>query len=325
MGITGQGSAIQIGLGKVWSVSVAPVVSLSHQSESMKLVPEYSEEESLVGGVTTSRLDIQGKKIEGDISCYAKPDYIAYCIALALGVEADPELVDGSTGAYRHIFTPLPGGALNSLLSASILVNRHVAVKEYVSCKMESLSLSASVKDYLQMTMTFKGHSEIPGTLSPLSQSVLPAYKFKEGTVKTDSVPLAKVTSFKFDYGNALESDLYTMDSGEHMDEIEPQKREITAELEVLYDSQNEALRESKFVQGNSVALEVVFTSSSEIESGFPYELKIEVPLGFVKDASPVLSGSERIKQTLSIKATGTSNDAVTITVTDGKDTKYIS
>lgn len=325
MGNTGQGTAVHIGIGKTWAAKAPAQVAFSHLSESLKRVVEYSEEESLVGGATTSRMDIQGEKVEGDLPFYAKPDNIGFALALALGAEAAPVAVAGAAAAYDHVFTLLPGGAGNSLPSASIIVDRHVAVKEYVSCKVDSFSLEAAVKDYLQGSLTFRGHSESDGVLGAFDPSPLPALRFKEGTVKIDDVVLADVTSFKLAIANALESDLYTMSSGGNMAEIDAQKRAVTLEIEALYNAANEAIREAKFVAGQSLDLDVEFVSSAEVEAGFPFRLSIAVPLGYLTDASPNIGGSDRMKQTLYITATEQAGtEAITMTVRDARATAYI-
>jgi hypothetical protein len=110
------------------------------------------------------------------------------------------------------------------------------------------------------------------------------------------------------------------------MAEIEPQKREITAEIEVLYDSTTNTVRTNDFKAGTTIDLWLKFESTEEADTDIPYQLIIEMPLCYITDASPNVGGPERIRQTLSVSASeNASNEAITVTLVDAQGNDYLS
>jgi len=324
--IAGRDSALQIGLESTWGTAVTPTAQVPFTSESLSYVPNYIEEDALVGAKTSGRMDVSGVKVEGDVSFIVKPgDYLGLLLGAALGEEATASQVDSST-AYEHVFTPVASGTSESLPHITITIDRKVAVKDMVSCKIGSLSLEASVNDYLRGTVTVMGYDEESGSLESLTSPATKAFQFKDGAITVDGSNYADVTSVSLEYNNNLEDELYTLGSGDNMVEIEPQAREITATLETLYTSDTESTRENKFKTGTTAAIVLTFTSSEDIESGYPYELKINMPLAYITEADPQVGGPDRITQSLSVKATeDSSNEAITVTLTDDKDDEYLS
>jgi len=320
----GRDSKLQIGLETTWGTGVAPTAEVPFTSESLSFLPNYIEEDALIGSKTSTRMDVSGEKVEGDISFLVKPgDFLGLLLYAALGEEATAAQVDTST-AYDHEFTPIASGTSNSLPHIIAVVDRKVAVKGYVSCKIESLSIEAGVNDYVRATISVRGYDEQSDALESLTAPTTRAFQFKDGTLTVDAANYADVTSFSLSYGNNLENDLYTLGSGANMSEIEPQAREITATLETLYTSATESTRENKFKTGSTAALVLTFESSEEIEAGYPYQLVIEMPLCYITEANPQVGGPDRITQSLSVKATeDSSNEAITITLRDDQDTEY--
>lgn len=323
--VSGRDSKVQIGLETTWGTAVAPTHEVPFTSESLRFIPNYIEEDALVGGKTSGRMDVSGEKVEGDVSFICKPDeYLGLILAATLGAEATAAQV-GVTDAYDHAFTPVAGGTGSSLPHLTITVDRKVAIKGYVSCKIDSLQLEAAVNDYLRGTISVRGHSEETDTLASLTAPTLKAFQFKSGAITVDASNYAEVTSVRFNYSNNLENDLYTLGSGDNMVEIEPQAREITMELETLYSTTTESTRENKFKAGATADIILTFTSSEDIDTATPYTLTIDMPLCYITEASPTVGGPDRITQTLSVRATeNASNEAVTITLRDAKTTDYL-
>lgn len=320
----GRDSKLQIGLESSWGSGVTPTAEVPFTSESLAYLPNYIEEDALIGTKTSTRMDVSGIKVQGDVSFIVKPgDYLGLLLYAVLGEEATAAQVDTST-AYDHEFTPIASGSTNSLPHIIAVVDRKVAVKGYVSCKVESFSLEASVNDYVRGSVTLRGYDEQSDELESLTAPTTRAFQFKDGTLTVDGANYADVTSFSFDYSNNLEDDLYTLGSGDYMSEIEPQAREITASLDTLYTSATESTREDKFKTGSTAALVLTFESSEEIESGYPYQMVIEMPLCYITEANPQIGGPDRITQSLSVKATeDASNEAVTITLRDDESSEY--
>lgn len=324
--ISGQDSHCQIGLESTWGTGVTPTLELSFTSESLKYVPNYISEDALVGRKTTSRMDVSGKKGEGDISFLCKPDEIGLLLAAALGAEGDYSQID-SSAAYSHQFSPVAGGTSGSLPHLTVVVDRKVAVAQYTSYKIGQLTLEAAVNDYLRGTISGVAYDEEAGSLESLTPSSLRAFQFVDGEVKVDDTAwTSQVTDINLTYNNNLEDELYTMGTDGYMAEIEPQKREITAEIEVLYDSTTNTVRTNDFKAGTTIDLWLKFESTEEADTDIPYQLIIEMPLCYITDASPNVGGPERIRQTLSVSASeNASNEAITVTLVDAQGSDYLS
>lgn len=322
----GNDAKLQIGIQSNWSTAVSPTLQISFTQENLRYVPNYMSEDALVGNKTTGRMDPAGVKVEGDFVALVKPDEIGLLLSWALGGESSASAVDGSA-VYDHSFSLVPGGSGNSLPKGTLVVDRKVDTYDYVGCKVNTFRLEAGVNDYLRATFGVIGYDEVKDVeLASLTPSSLKALQFKHGTITVDAADYADITSFSIDLGNNLEDDLFTMGSGDNMAEIEPQAREITASMEVLFSSTTESTRENKFKGGATAAVIATFTSDETILTGKYYTLTIEMPLFYITEASPNVSGPERITMTLEGTATeDDSNEAITITLRDAQDSKYIT
>ena len=321
--IAGQGARLQIGVGDTWGESAAPTVELTFTSEDLRYIPNYIEEDSLVAGKTSSGMDPAGVKVSGSFSVIVKPDEIGVPLALLMG----DDTADSSGDGFSHTMIPVAADASSSLEPFTLVVDRKVDTFGYKSCKMNSATFDASPNDYLRATFDVIGYDEDSADTidGALSESSLIGLQFKHGTVEIDDSSIADVINFSLTYNNNLEDDRYTMGSGGYMAEIEPQKREITAEVDVLYSSTTNATRISKFKAGATAKLEAIFTSTELISGSTYYSLEFEMPLAYIVDASPVVGGPDRITQTLSFRATENSgNEALTVTLINGDSQAYI-
>lgn len=325
--ISGQDSKLQIGAQSSWHGVVAPTKIVEFTSESLKLVRNYIEEDALVGRITTGRMDPAGDKVEGSFSMIVKPDNIGLLLSAALGAESAATVVGGKSTIYDHSFSCIVGGTSTSLPKLTIVVDRKATVKAFVGCKIDSMTLTAAINDYLRAEFQIRGRHEEAGTLASLNYSTKRAFQFVDGTITVDGSPVADVTDFKLSVKNNLENDVHTMDSSTYMQEIEPQKREITADLEVLYSSASDtAFRANAFSDGSTIALVCAFTSTESAGESEYYTLTLSIPLGYVTTADPAVGGPERIKMPVSVRASqDASNQPLTITLRDAQATKYIS
>lgn len=319
--IQGSGSKLQIGLESVWGTKVAPTVNIGYTSESMKFIPNYKQEDTLVGAKTTGRMDLFGKKTEGDINLIVHPDTIGWLLWEHFGAEGNAA-VAGS--AYTHAFTHVAAGASTSLPHFTMVIDRIVSAYAFVSCKSDQMKLSAKVNDYLRATFSLRGYSEAASAIVTLSNSATKGLKFSHGAITVAGAAYAEVTSFDLTDANNLENDLYVMNGSSYMIEIEPNARGTTGQLEVLYSATTEGTRSSYFMTGNVCSVVVTFTSDEMVGGTDPYKLTITMPNCYITDASPNVGGPERIRQSLSFTAAELySTEAITVTVQDGRSTKY--
>jgi hypothetical protein len=128
------------------------------------------------------------------------------------------------------------------------------------------------------------------------------------------------------EYGNNLENDRFTLNGSNKMQEIEPQKRDITFTLDTLYSTATNATRTDGFKEGTTVDLSLTFTSTEEVLIGKCYTLTIEAPNCYITEAHPNVSGPDRITMSMSLRAVETGGESpVTITLRDACSTAYIS
>ncbi|MCF7952009.1 MAG: hypothetical protein K9L57_10275 [Spirochaetaceae bacterium] len=322
--ISGRDSKCQVGLESTWGTPVSTTVQLPFTSESLGYTPSYQEEDALVGSKTSRRMDIMSVKTAGDVSLLVKPDAIGELLAATLGEESSSET---ASGVFEHVFTPVAGGTNASLLGITVCVDRKVNVFQYISQKVNELSLEGEAQDYLRASVSLIGYDEaVKASMASVSGSTLKAMKFSDGAVTIDGSSFADITSFSLNYGNNLDDDLFTINSGQNMVEPQPQSREITGQMEVLYSEEADNLRSSKFKAGDTMSAVLTFTSEDEIVTGENYKLEIVMPLCYITDAPVNVDGPDRIKQTLSFTATESeTQEAITVTLTNDRATAYIA
>lgn len=334
--ISGQDSKLEIGIGDTWGQTADPTCALEFTSEDLKFVPIYKGEDALVGGKTSSRMDIVGKKVEGGISFLAKPTSIGYFLGAAFGTEAAVAKTAGgdtTTGdtAFDHVFTPVAGGSSADLPWFIAVVDRKVNTFGYKGLKVDTLDIDASPQDYLRCKVSCTGYDEDSGdTISGDTLSTLKAFQFSHGQVYvgTDGAEVlyADVVKFNFSYKNNLEKDLYTMGTGLFPAEPQPQAREITATVDVLYSTTTDATRTTYFKGGITCSIRAIFTSTEKVDNANYYKLTLDMPRCYITDASPVVGGPDRIRQTLVVRATEQDSlEAVTATLVNARSTKYIT
>lgn len=323
--VTGLNTCVQIGKETTWGTKVTATVAINYTSEGFKLVEDKTEEDSLIGSATTREMDIQKESVEWDLAILAKPENVGMLLAMAMGTESAATAVSGATGAYKHEFTPIKNGASASLPKFSAVVDRHVAVKAYTGCKVDSMQISGKAGDYIRITLSGKGKTEEAGSVvSSLLVPSIKAFKFAGATITFDGTEFGDVTSVDFSYNNALDEGEQTSGSGIYGTEPEPQKRDISANLEVFFNAASNTIRDGKFKQNATAAVVLKFESPDEAASGTKYSMEISMPLFVITDCNPNVNGSEKIKMTISGKATESASlDAVKITLVDKKNSKY--
>lgn len=322
--IAGNNATMQVGVQANWSTAVAPSLQLEFTSESLQYLPNYMESDALTGARTTDRMDISGIKVEGGFDIIVNPDNIGLLLASLLGAEADATQVAATT-AYDHVFTPMSANVSSSLPKLTMVVDRIVGVLGYIGCKLDTMNLNAQTQDYLRASFGVRGYDEATDTKETLSASTKRPFQFVDGSLEIDSADFADVTSFSMDYSNNLENDLYTLNGSTKMQEIEPQKREITFSLDTLFSSASNTVRTNKFKAGAQASLELTFESTETIESGYYYTLTISAPNCYITEAHPNVGGPDRITMNMALRAVEEAGvSPVTITLRDAKADEYL-
>lgn len=303
------GNSLILQLGKEASYAVTPMADSTFRLHASKadFEPVYDKKNTgeLTGGKTAAKVETMYIKVEGSTDHGVRPDEVGLILKALLGVEATPDLVVGSTGAYSHIFTAIGTSESDHLPSLAARISRGGIVQGYSGLKINSVSFSAAPGDFLKMSITYVGKDEISETLTAaLVPSALKTLKFHHAVCKVDGDLLADVTNIKLDYNNNLMVDTQTTSTGLYAKEPEAGQRDIAIELEALYSSAAETERASFYKTDAIFSLEIVFTSDEEIETGYDYSMKWTINNAQMQTAPRTVSGaSDPNKITFTAKA----------------------
>jgi hypothetical protein len=318
----GEGARLQIGLEDTWGTAVSPTVELDMLSEDFGEEMITKTEETLVGKATAGRTDIMGKKVPGGFTILVKPDNIGLLLACALGAESAATGVGATSTVYDHDFSLVTGSA-TTLPFFTAVVDKRAAVKGFVSNKVKQMTFEMGNNDYLKATVESVGQKEKSDSLESLTLSTLRAFNFNDMTVEIDDTPVDEVLSAKVTINNNLEDDLFVADGSQYMIEPDRQRREVTVELEVLWNTDIETQRDDKYRAGEDVKLELIFTGATAAEEE-NYQLTFTFANAYYTQAKPVISGPERMKLPLSLKAASIGSDEpLVVTLRDLQSSQY--
>lgn len=326
--VTGQGAALQLGEESTWGTKVTPTVAINFTSEGFKPGIERKEEDSLIGGATASAMDIMRKSASFTWEQLARPENIGFVLAMALGEESDPEQISGSS-AYKHTFTLLRPSLTATLKKFTAVVNRHVHVKAYTGCKIDTMSIRAEAGDYMRISVSGKGRAEEDASVeSGLSVPSLKAFRFAGGKATFDSVDFGDVTNVQWDLSNNLDDGEQTLGSGYYSTEPEPQKRDVKVSLDTFFNQASDTVRSQKYLSENTVNVSLVFESPdyADASKNQHYSIQIDMPLLVLDSCDPNIAGPGKIVMPMSGTATeSASTQAVTVTLIDKYSSKYSS
>ena len=320
----GVGSNAYIGIGKetTWGTAVAPTTFLEFTDESIVKVINPIEPGALVGTRFKNGLYMTGSiDINGNFSIEVNPDNIGLLLGATLGAETTTQV--GTTTAYDHEFTPA-----DTLIPLSIEVGRDVASAaskafRYSGCEINTLALSCDINSILKAEFGILGKDETEETAATPSYSTKLPYVYTMGTVKIDSTAVAYVKSVTLNLNNNLYADRYVLNGGQNRTGTQPQSSDITGSLDMEWTT-DAYVERTKYLAGTDAALELIFTSTEEIESGYPYTLTISIPHFKYKKADANVSGKDVIPFAADFEAWKSGSTAIiTITHRDALTTDW--
>jgi hypothetical protein len=297
------GNAVKVQLGLEGANTYGTLATMQRQikiaSEDFKYTPSKKQEGVLTGLIGASVFQTMGKRTENSLSFLARPDDLGIFLKAVLGSET----VATVSGITTHTFTPIGNGLTDYLPSLSFLIDKKTDVFGYTGCKINSLSFSTAAEDFLNVEAEIYGKDELTGqTLSTsINSSPLKAFVFNGGSVKLGGSVMADITSISFNYVNNLENTLQTTSTGLYYKEPQPNLREITCELEMLYSTEAETFRSSFFKTDDIVSLELSFISNEIAAGTTPYSLTITIPATQVVECSNAISDANGVKQSASL------------------------
>jgi hypothetical protein len=322
MNFSGEDTKLQIGLESTWGTAVPPTVEIDMIEEEFGGEIIENTEPTLVGKATAGRTDVMGNKVPGGFTMLVKPDNIGLLLACALGTEAAPAGVGGTSTVYDHAFTLITGSA-TTLPFFTAVVDKKADVRGYISNKIQQLTFNLANNDYLQAQVSSVGRQEAADALESLTLSTLRAFNFNDLTVEIDDVVVDEITSANLTINNNLEDDLFVADGSSYMIEVDRQRREVTVEMEALYNSDIESLRTTNYLTATAVKLEIILTGDVANESE-NYQLSFELPNAYFTALKPMVSGPERMRVPLTLRAAAIGADEpITVTLRDLQTTSY--
>jgi hypothetical protein len=269
-------------------------------SEDFKYVLSKKQEGVLTGNIGAAKFQTMGIRTENSLSLLARPDDLGIFLKAALGVEASPATASGVT---THTFTPIGNALTDYLPSLTFKLDKRTGIFVYTGCKINSLAFSAAQEDFLTVDLELFGKDESIETtaLTSIVPSNLKAFVFNGGKVLLAGTEMADITSVKFSYNNNLENNLQTTSTGLYYKEPQPNTREISIDLEMLYSTEANTFRTNFFKTDDMLTVKLEFVSREYITGTTPYKLEIDVPAAQVSDCSIAVSDANGIRQSATL------------------------
>lgn len=301
MNINGIDTTLQIGRETAWGTKVAATQNINFLSESFKMEPEFIEEDSVIGSISSRDQDIAALNASGGYDAILKPENAISFFALALGVQATPVTHSGGTLAKDHVFTPV--GPNTALPSFTVVVDRKLHIKAYTGCQVDTFEIAAKSKDYVRTKVTVVCKGEEASTLATLSKPAKKAYRFANGFCSIDGVPFADVTGVVFSGKNSAAVGDPTLGSGLSPSEGGHGLREYTITLDTKFNTEANSLIENKYKAGDPVAVVLSFETPEVIESTTKHNFTINLPNVQINGGLPNIAGKEDMTVSITGKA----------------------
>jgi len=315
----GHNSYLGVAKETTYGVGVAPATFIEYTDESIANTINPITSGALVGSRFKNSILMSGIiDIGGNFKFEANPDNVGLIIGAALGSETTTQV--GTTTAYDHVITPA-----DSLPSLSIEIGRDVKVSRYAGCVIDGLTFNADINSILSIEAAIKGASENDSVSAATASysSKLP-YIFTMGTIKIDTVTVAYVKNLSLSLANNLFGDRYVLNGSQERVGLQPQGSQVTGSMELEFTSDGYAQR-TKYLNGTAVALQIIFTSTEEIETGYYYTLTIDVPYIKYQKADANVGGPDVIPFSVDFEAYQPSGDIMTVTLRDARTTNWIA
>lgn len=319
----GAGAQLAIGKESSWGTAVPDTMLVNFTSESLAAAVTKTEEESLLAAKAAAAYDLLGIKVAGDISFILKPENAGFFVKAALGgTDVVVQNQGGVTGQHQH--TIPAQSASGSIPSYTLIVNRKQAIKKYSGCKVDSLKLAAKAGDYVRVTVSVKGKDESTGTVTSTVPPSKKAYKFIGGTLSLGGTSM-DITGVDLDYQNGLDDGVQTSASGLYASEPVHSKRKISLNIEMPYDTNSEAIRNTNYLTETVLSTAVLHLESPEIIAvASKFRMDITLANVAILEAKVNVGGNGLL--TISIKGEATavgSTEPITAVIYDGTTAAY--
>lgn len=231
----------------------------------------------------------------------------------------------GSGGiAHDHVFTPADGAT--DLGSFAYFIDRHIKTFLYKGCVVNNFSMRATKGSFVFADFDILAKSEndnagaFPGGVT---HSTKHPYIFHMGAIMIDDSPVVFVKSFDFTHGWNLDAEGgFVLNGEDTRAHCYKTTGKLTGKMELEWTAASDAMREA-YRDNTQKKLELRFTSHEEIEAGYYYELKTEIPKVHILGDPPVISSRDRIPFTANFEAAHDVTNFIKITHRDARNTKW--
>lgn len=312
---TGTGASVQIGKEAIFKTPVTPDTLIDITSEAVKIAVEKGDEGSLLASKTAASRDLLSVTVSGSLSFILKPEFAGLLFHLALG-GADTVTQDASGNSVHKITLC---GANEDLPSATLVIDRKVAVKKYSGVTVSSISIDAAAGDYVKGSIDIQGVKEEAGTLNPAVKSfTIPSYRCTQAVFKIGN-EVFDISSCSLKLDNALETAPKTYASGLYAGQPQHGRRSVIITFEIPYKENIETLKDEYLTTEKNASIELFFTSSNA-----EYSIKTIIPNLSINDVSANIGGTGILTSSVSGEALSVGEtEPITVEITDKTTTPY--
>lgn len=309
-----------------WGVYKAPTSFIEFTEESLALAIERIESPGLRANnrvLRTDRWAAGQKRVEGTVSFEAPSKGLGLWLKHALG-SSSITTPSGATNARLHTHTlGDPYGLGLTVQVGRPMSNGTVTPFSYTGCKIDQITLSNSVDEFLVVECEIVGEDEI--TSESLASASYPTgvqlFNWTQGVISIAGSSVGVVTDFTVTVANNHKSDRYFLGAATMSEPIIAGMTEVTGSMTVEFDSMTNY---NRFVNGTIAAVTAKWTAATAIESTFFPYVEVSLPDVRFDGTTPAVAGPDVLSIELPFKALYDGTDQPITITTQTADTTSV-
>jgi len=309
-----------------WGVYKAPTSFIEFTEESLALAIERIESPGLRANnrvLRTDRWAAGQKRVEGTVSFEAPSKGLGLWLKHALG-SVSITTPSGATNSRLHTHTlGDPYGLGLTVQVGRPMSNGTVTPFSYTGCKIDQITLSNSVDEFLVVECEIVGEDEI--TSESLASASYPTgvqlFNWTQGVISIAGSSVGVVTDFTVTVANNHKSDRYFLGAATMSEPIIAGMTEVTGSMTVEFDSMTNY---NRFVNGTIAAVTAKWTAATAIESTFFPYVEVSLPDVRFDGTTPAVAGPDVVTLELPFKALYDGSDQPITITTQTADTASV-
>lgn len=309
-----------------WGVYKAPTSFIEFTEESLALAIERIESPGLRANnrvLRTDRWAAGQKRVEGTVSFEAPSKGLGLWLKHALG-SVSITTPSGATNSRLHTHTlGDPYGLGLTVQVGRPMSNGTVTPFSYTGCKIDQITLSNSVDEFLVVECEVVGEDEI--TSESLASASYPTgvqlFNWTQGVISIAGSSVGVVTDFSVTVANNHKADRYFLGAATMSEPIIAGMTEVTGSMTVEFDSMTNY---NRFVNGTIAAVTAKWTAATAIESTFFPYVEVSLPDVRFDGTTPAVAGPDVLSIELPFKALYDGTDQPITITTQTADTTSV-